>query len=377
MGTSSGKVPPPCFPEPEIPNTAPRGWSPIETARLLASSTLPDARSVREFLNRSLDALPPDAATNLCHRLHADPPFERVFFEMLVGRFLQVLGAEVVHEPVGLGGLSIDWRATFPDGRVVYVEATSPEYNRKMNQEMAGRQAMVAIIEAQAPAGWWIAPKRLPGLGLHEARCEFKQAVRSMYTKLPIGSEATWANPLRLEAETTRGPLVIDFWPGNPTHSPIRSVWLGGGYDDSALRVAVAAADKRRQARAFPGEVVLLAVDGPLGGPDVESFDDGLFGHEVVHVAEDHGISGYSFRRDGALARQRAAEYAGVLAFLGVNVFGAGDPILYVHPRYGGSFPGALLSLRRRSLAGSAIMNVAALRSSIVDGIGSPSANDE
>jgi hypothetical protein len=367
---------PPCFPDPEVPGTAEPGWGAIDMPAWLDSSKLPAAHRAREFLNRSLDALPADAAANLCRRLRDEPPFERVFFELLVGRFLQVLGAEVAHQPPGLDGKNVDWRATFPSGQVVYVEATSPDYNRLARRERARRATLLAIIEVELPPGWWIAPMRLPRAGLPQRA--FRGAIRSMFSNLPDGSGHSMANRLRLEAPTVHGSIVAEFWPGNPKKSKIASASLGANYDDSSLRVELAARHKRGQARAFPGEVVLLAIDAPFDGPDIESFDEGLFGHMVVSIdPESAEVTDYSFRPDGALATQRAAECAGVLAFSRVRLFGAGDPILYRHPRYTGALPDALLSLRQRSLDGRIIRDVPAVRTRIADGIGFPSANDD
>jgi len=367
---------PPCFPEPSVPNTAAPRWGTIDMAAWLASSTLPVAHGVREFLDRSLDALPPDAAANLCRRLRDEPPFEHVFFELLVGRFLQVLGAEVAHQPVGLDGKNVDWRATFPGGQVVYVEATSPAYNRAGQRERARREALLAIIEDEVPPGWWVAAEQLSRLGLNEPRREFRRTVRSMFANLPDGSGFSIANRLHIEALTAHGQIVLELWPGNPKGSPIKSASLGAHYDDSALRVAVVARAKRPQARAFVGEVVLLAIDSLFGGPDIEDYDEALFGHTVVHIAIEGGVTGYSFKPDGALTIQGAAEYAGVLAFGRVHMFGAGDPILYRHPRFTGSLPDALLSLRQRSLDERIIRDVPAVRTRITDSIGFPSADD-
>jgi hypothetical protein len=367
---------PPFFPEPESADTTAPGWGAIDMSAWLGSSTMPAADRAREFLNRSLEALPPDAAANLCRRLRGEPPFGRVFFELLVGRFLQVLGAKVDHQPAGLDGKNVDWRATFPTGQVVYVEATSPDYNRVARSERARRAALLAIIEAELPPGWWIAPVRLPRSGLPQRA--FRGAIQAMFASLPDGSGFSRSNRLRLEAPTVYGSIVADFWPGDPTQSKIASAWLGGGYDDSSLRVALASRHKRGQARAFPGEVVLLAIDAPFDGPGIESFDEALFGHMVVSLdPESVHVTDYSFRPDGALATQRKAECAGVLAFSRVHLFGAGDPILYRHPRYTGSFPEALLSLRQRSLDGRVIRDESAARNRIIDGIGFPSADDD
>jgi hypothetical protein len=175
---------------------------------------------------------------------------------------------------------------------------------------------------------------------------------------------------------TDHGPIVLELWPGDPTGTPI-AIFGGAAYmDDSRLRVAVAARAKRHQARAFVGEAVLLAIDAPFGGPDVEDFDQALFGSTVMHLGIDRGVTGYTFQANGALATQRAAEYAGVLAFGRVQMFGALNPILYHHPRFAGSLPGPVLELRQRSLEGSTIRDQAATRTAIIDAIGFPSADD-
>src|SRR6266511_1128825 len=119
------------FPEPDVPDLT---WGRYQDSGRqldwLARSTLKQAIRIREFLNRSLGELGPVAGAGLAHRFRHDPPFGRVFFEMIVGRFLQVLGATVEHQPHGLGGVNVDWRATFRDGPI-YVEATSPAYNQE------------------------------------------------------------------------------------------------------------------------------------------------------------------------------------------------------------------------------------------------------
>jgi hypothetical protein len=122
---------------------------------------------------------------------------------------------------------------------------------------------------------------------------------------------------------------------------------------------------------------VLLAIDAPFGGPDVEDYDVAPLGQTVMHVSLETGSpSSYSFRRNGALGTQRQAEYAGVLAFPRIDMFNALDPILYRHPLYAGKLPAELLELRQRFLDGMAIGDVAAARSDIAQGIGFPSPDD-
>jgi hypothetical protein len=295
----------------------------------------------------------------------------------VVGRFLQVLGARVDHEPVGLGGANVDWRATFPGGEVIYVEATSPAYSQEAFRERRRREALLGVIEEEMPAGWWVNPKGLPRLGLHDSRREFLGTVRALLASLPDRSLYSIENRLELAAMTKHGPVELELWPGNPTHGPIGMAGMGAYRDDSALRVAVAARAKRHQARAFPGEAVLLAIDAPFEGPDREDFDEALLGQEVVHLGSDFEAVRYSFRANGALATQRAVEYAGVLAFGRVSVFGAGDPVLYRHPQYAGSLPGEVLELRQRFLVDGGIGNVPAARARVADAIGFPTSRDD
>jgi len=365
------------FPEPTVPDL---NWGRYQDSGReldwLDRSTLTQAIRIREFLNRSLGELPVDAGANLAHRLRHDPPFNRVFFEMIVGRFLQVLGATVEHQPVGVGGVNVDWRATFPGG-VVYVEATSPTYNQDAALERRRREALLGVIERQTPAGWWVAPRRLPELGTNEARRGFRRAVRSLFATLPDPAGYSIDNRLTLEARTEHGALVLEVWPGDPKQSPIAFASMGAHRDDSTIRVSIAAKAKRHQARGFPGEPVLLAIDGPFGGPDVIDYDVALLGHSTMHLGLDLEFERYSFTADGALAKQRHAEYAGVLGFTRVGMFGAIDPILIHHPRYEGTLPDELGPLRHRILEAGGIRDVAALRTGMIDAIGFPVAVDD
>jgi hypothetical protein len=368
----------PYFPEPTTPDLTWARYSDSgRQVEWLDRSTLPQAQRIREFLNRSLAALPADAGQTLAHRFRHDPPFGRVFFELVVGRFLQVLGGEVAYQPIGLGSVNVDWRATFAGGETVYVEATSPAYNQGASRERRRREAMLGVIEREVPAGWWVIPRTLPALGLDDPRREFRRVVQSMFRSLPGPAGVTFDNRIRLEGTTSHGALVLEVWPGAPTKGPIAMVSMGAWRDDSALKVAVAAGIKKlRQARAFPGEVVLLAIDAPFGGPDVEDFDQALLGHSVLHLDLDGRPTHTSFRAEGALAKQQVAEYAGVLAFGRVGTFGGLDPTLYRHPRFVGSLPPEILDLRQRFLDGAAIGDVPAKRAEIIDGIGFPVPDD-
>jgi hypothetical protein len=170
-------MPDPCFPEPTGPAAGGR-WTRDIRASLLGSTTL-RAQVARAFLNRQLEALPPEIAAALCHRIRVDP-FDQAYFELVVGRFLQLLGATLDYEPVGANGRKVDFRATFPDGSV-YVEATSPEYNRESARDVRHQGPLLDIIEDEAPGGWSVAVWELPNLGPNDRRAAFRTAVRAMF----------------------------------------------------------------------------------------------------------------------------------------------------------------------------------------------------
>jgi len=96
-----------------------------------------------------------------------------------------------------------------------------------------------------------------------------------------------------------------------------------------------------------------------------------------MHLGLDLEFERYSFTADGALPKQRHPEYAGVLGFTRVGMFGANDPIVFHHPRYEGPMPDELLDLRHRFLADDGIRDIAARRTGIIDAIGFPIPADD
>src|SRR5215204_7102167 len=84
------------FPEPEKRDDSPsrRGES---TPSWLARSTRPKAACLRAFLNRNLAALPKECQQNLYRHLRLDDKYESAFFELVVARMLQELGASITY----------------------------------------------------------------------------------------------------------------------------------------------------------------------------------------------------------------------------------------------------------------------------------------
>src|SRR6266566_7037947 len=80
------------FPEPSEPDDT-WGGNEEKPVDWLTRSTLPRAASLREALNENLSRFEPKHAASLAKKLRAD--WKSHYFELLVGRWLQELGADV------------------------------------------------------------------------------------------------------------------------------------------------------------------------------------------------------------------------------------------------------------------------------------------
>jgi hypothetical protein len=149
------------FPEPAVPDRT-VGHCHESTFEWLARSSHPRAVALREYLNRSLNYFPHRVAKSLAKRLEHD--WRAHIFEVQVGRYLQVLGADPLeYEHQGTNGKRVDYRATFPDG-VVSIECVTKKYNEGPRQEREDKECLRALIEQAAPIGWLIVIEHLPNV---------------------------------------------------------------------------------------------------------------------------------------------------------------------------------------------------------------------
>src|SRR5947208_3268051 len=140
------------FPEPTSPDQTWPGWD-ESAVEWLRRSTQPNARALREFLNRRLSHFAPAHARSLAKKLHTD--WKAHFFEVIVGRYLQILGGSLEPEPLGTNGTRIDFRATFPDG-VVSVECVSKRFNQVAQRTIERNERMTRMLEDASPIKWLI-----------------------------------------------------------------------------------------------------------------------------------------------------------------------------------------------------------------------------
>jgi len=354
------------FPEPKPPDKSPPGWNenPVDYYR---RSTTPEAGAVREFLNRTLAHFPERHARSLVGKLRQD--WQSFYFEIIVGRYLQVLGATIEPNAPGNNGTDVDYRATFPDGVVVSVECVSKRYNEAAHAEIRRHGNMTRMLDAVGPLNWAISFRKLPKA---QSPAEFQPYVdeaAAFYDTLPEPIEGGPHIPFDWTGEHGRLQLeAIPFPQGTmPNHIGAGVSWRDNSIQ--RLRAALIDSHKRKQARgAWPP--VFLAVDSPFMGPDAEDFDQALFGQTVDHRGFNPSESvGVSFNPNGILVTDRDIPFAGVIAFLGMRMTTASDPIIYLNPYQRWKLPAAFAAHERRVWT-SGIERTPATREPLIDAVG-------
>ncbi len=332
------------FPEPSCTDDSPahRGEP---TTNWLRRSTHPRAKAARRFLNENLPALPSEHQDVLYRMLHER--WHSAFFELIAGRTLQILGATIEVEPGGASDTRIDFMARFPDATVA-VEGVSPIFGPEVGEKVKRRNPLLDIVESESPRGLWVMVYSLPDLGPQDSKKRFRRTVRKLLAEAGnVGS-----SPVYVTEELPEGTVSLTLAKKGAGVPPGRSVGIEPAlttWDDTEQRVRRAVARKRRQGREA-GVPALVAVHATGIASSYEEVDTALFGREVASVGPDEQLQGTRFEADGVFAGGSGEPtWAAALAFLNVGFLGGPDPVLYVHPRFGGQLPEALLALERRS----------------------------
>lgn len=329
------------FPEP-----APDAPEPRQSKRptdWIASSHRQHGRAMREFLNRNISLLPGTFQPVIFRELHSR--WHSAYFELIVARTLQILGAALEVEPLGKGTTLIDYVATFSDGEIA-VEAMAPLFSVAEGIVSRDRMPLLDILRSLRPAGWYLHVFDLPNIGPQDSKIDFKKAAREMLAGELPDENGEWYN---LEREMPSGIIhlaVMRDDSGNDTFISSMAQY----YSDSEERIRIAVNDrrKRRQGRnaAIPA---LLAIGHPIsnGWTHLRDFDAALYGERIVNVfADGQDI----FRPTGEFLKRaiNPPPYVGVLAFPHVGLDNADEPVLYHDPRSTSPLPQALSILQQR-----------------------------
>lgn len=276
---------------------------------------------------------------------------------MTVARTLQVLGASIIVEPQSTGGTRIDFLAEFREGKVG-VEATAPVFNATVGAEFKARAALLDLIDREAPPGWSIIVSQVSASdGSHQM---FKRFIREMFRDIDPPTKD--AEPVALtltdeQEEQIGGTLEMRLLPKQ--HYPDRAV-VGepgiGFVDDTEQRIRQAVTNKRKLRQAREASLpVIVAMKTPqaFSTANIREFDRALYGRTVQAVGRLAQLKERPiwFEPDGEWTRRKGdgqPSIAGVLAFLGVEIAGGPDPVLYLHPRFTGNLPSPLLELEQR-----------------------------
>lgn len=331
------------FPEPaHADDTAANRGEP--TTEWLKRSTHPRAIAARRFLNENLRALPPEHRADLYRALH--DRWGSAFFELIVGRTLQALGATIEIEPGGASDVRVDFAARFPDTTVA-VEAVSPVFGAEVGETAKRRNPLLDIVESESPPDVWVMVSSLPNLGPQDSRKPFRGAVR----RLLAGAGNIGSTPVDVSEELPEGTLgltLVRKGPGVSTGSSVGVEPALTAWDDTEQRVRRAVSRKRRQGREADVPA-LVAVHATGIASSYEEVDTALFGREVATMGPDGRLLDTRFEAAGAFAGGSGEPtWAGALVFLNVGFMGGPDPVLYLHPRFGGRLPEALLALETR-----------------------------
>lgn len=332
------------FPEPSISDDSAgsRGEPPTEW---LKRSTHPRAQAARRFLNRNLHALPPEYRSVLHRTLHER--WHSAFFELVVGRTLQILGATIEVEPGDASDKRIDFVAHFPNGTIV-VEAVSPVFDSEVGETIKRRNPLLDIVESESPPDVWVMVNSLPDLGPQDSRKPFRRTIR----KLLVDATQVGYSPVDVAGELPEGTVSLTLMKKGPDVPPGRSVGVEPAltsWDNTEQRVRRAVTRKRRQVKeaAVPA---LVAVHATGISSSYEEFDQALFGRDVSTMDSRGRLLGTRFQADGIFATGSGEPtWAAALAFVNVGFLGGPDPVLYLHPRFKGRLPDTLLTLEKRT----------------------------
>lgn len=315
----------------------------------LARSTTRRAQACRVFLNSNVARLPTQAQTAI--QTTARDRWNSAFFELIVARVLQELGAQLTVEASNLDGKRPDFGAHFADGSVV-VEAIAPEYNQEVTEEARHRVPLLNFLEARRPDGWQIAVLELPNIGPADSQSEFKGAVLRMLANLPPTDAA---RPIEMVERISSGTIELQLFPDHDDYGGLLCEPPLVAFDDTEKRIRHALKKKRQQVRGSESPVI-LAVHGLGMASSLRSFDCALYGRTVDVYNRRLQLTKTMFEQKGEFTARRSSPptYAAVLAFVCVGLTGGPAPVLYLHPRFVGHLPAAMLELEQRFFDGDA-----------------------
>ena len=300
------------------------------------------AKECRRFLNECLGKFPTNIQDKFKHNLKVR--WAPTYFELIVARFLQELGAEIEFEIENKEGRNPDFLAKFDYGDIV-VEAKAPTFNKSAFDSQVHQIPLLELIEANIPDGLaavvWEVPNILPS----DSKKEFKKVIEQIFCSL-----SSMSLPIELTKATSQGLIRIQFF-CYPTvgrkilAEPPLSLW-----DDSEKRIKSVIKKKRSQVRSSNVPVLLALCASFLN--DKEDFDIALLGHSYERLGIHGEVIETGFSPNGIFSPigNNPPTFSGALVFLNFASFvPCSMPILYRHPRFSGKLPRVFEMLELRT----------------------------
>ena len=183
------------------------------------------------------------------------------FFELVVARLLQEMGATIAIEVTSPSGKRPDFSASFADCAVV-VEATTPVVNGEVGELAKRRIPLLDFIESHKPAGWSVGVSELPDIGYAESRLPFQRAVRGM---LDVPPPRDCDEQREVVRELSSGTIRMMLVPNRVVEADVLLWESGMGYcDNTESRIVHAVRRKRGQVRDVTLPVLLAIEAGGL-----------------------------------------------------------------------------------------------------------------
>lgn len=315
----------------------------------LRRSTLPRADDLREFLNRNLSVLPEGCREGIFNHLRHEQHHRDGFFELVVARALQELGADIECEPENpIDRSRVDYAATFPDG-AIFVEAVSPVLDKELEAVLDREAPLTQLIKDSVPPGWAAEVKELPNVGPDESKRHIKAFLRREMNIFPPTRDD---DEVEIRKSFEQGDLRVILFPQSrhglsaDNKTAIGNVIEYFPNDHAVLRDAVQR--KYRQLSNVEGTGI-VALNMTSYTAVREDLDQALFGTSVMQVDRYWNEVRRYRRRDGLFGGGAGEPtISGVLPFPHVGFLRCADPVLWVHPRFEGALPRALNDLETR-----------------------------
>lgn len=265
------------FPRPKADN--PRLYNHTESPfQWLQESTHQRATAAREFMNRQLTLLPEWLSSRISTDL-ADK-WRGSFFEMIVARLFQELGASLEEPTPNAEGRLADTVADFRGQRLT-VEATAIDTNPGLTDDRIRDTQLFPLFDELLPTTWSVMLYELPSLSHSDSKKGLKKLLRRVLPSESPGSEYDFRDVQEVLPE---GRLDFTLIPDRPRGTGAVAggpIYMIGSEIDRRIRKTVRR--KRSQIRSEENPVVLaVCLNGSPGR--MEDFELALFGRRVART---------------------------------------------------------------------------------------------